>query len=64
MHSVRYIGKATSIRIGDRPIKPGDIISEPADVVAHLATRADFEAVEPPKPDRQQIAEEPTEAEE
>jgi hypothetical protein len=45
--SVRYIGAEDPgpVRIGERAIRPGEIISWPQDLVEELAERIDFELV-------------------
>lgn len=41
----------TSVRIGDAPVRVGDVVSSPPygeDVIAYLLSRSDFAPAEPP----------------
>ena len=47
MKAARYIGNVPCpVRLGDRRIEPGEVVSEPTDVVEYLLERADFELVD------------------
>lgn len=50
--AAEYIGTGR-VRVGTRPIVPGDTVAGPPDVVAALLGRADFREPKPkPKPKR------------
>ena len=43
----KYIGTEVGlVRIDDKPVKPGDVIDGPPDVVSKLLARADFIATD------------------
>jgi hypothetical protein len=51
MWAVKYIGDEPGrVRLGTRPVMPGDTISGPPDVLEELSTRADFEKVDGAEP--------------
>jgi hypothetical protein len=46
IQGAKFIGAEPLVRIGDRPVMPGEVVSHPPDVVADLIQRSDFVLVE------------------
>jgi len=46
MKAARFIGETAVIRIDDKAVEPGDVVTGPADVVEEMLKRQDFELVD------------------